>query len=210
MSLNCREAILNRRSIRKFDFRPVPADYLEQIIEAARLAPSGTNRQPWRFVLLDSKEDKDKIAGIVLQPFVLEAPVVFVCCVDRNSFTRGLVKKRLQELVETNVVSEEAAGFLAQRKMPERVEDVVTPSSAYLDLGIAVEHMVLQATALGLGSCWVRLFDARKLHETLGLPVEIEVIALLPIGYPAHSPPFRPRLSREEIIIEPEKQNCNK
>ncbi len=210
VSLSCQEVIRNRRSIRKFDSRPVPADYLEQMIEAARLAPSGTNRQPWRFVLLDSKKDKEKIAGIVPQPFVLEAPVVFICCFDRNSFTRGLVKNRLQQLVEANVVSEEVAGFLSHRKMPERVEDVVTPSSAYLDLGIAVEHMVLQATALGLGSCWVRLFDARKLHEALGLPGEIEVIALLPIGYPAHSPPPRPRLSREEIMIEPEKQSFNK
>lgn len=203
VSLSLQEAIQTRRSIRKFDPQSVSIDCIEQIIEAARLAPSGTNRQPWRFVLLNSQEDKEKIAGTVVQPFVLEAPALFVCCVDRNSFTRSLVEKRMQELVETNVVSEEAAGYIAQRKMPEKVEDVVLPSSAYLDLGIAVEQMVLQATALGLGSCWVRLFNAEQLHEALGLPQEIEVVALLPFGYPAQSPSPRPRLSREDIMVEP-------
>ncbi len=205
MSLSCQEAIQTRRSIRKFEPQPVPVDCIEQIIEAARLAPSGTNRQPWRFVLLNSREDKEKIAGAVVQPFVLEAPAVFVCCLDRKSFTRNLVEKRTQELIETNVVSEEAAGYLAQRKMPEKVEDVVLPSSAYLDLGIAVEQMILQATAFDLGSCWVRLFNAEQLHGALGLPQEIEAVALLPVGYPAQSPPPRPRLSQADIMVEPGK-----
>lgn len=200
--LSCGEAIQNRRSIRKYEQRPVPDDSLEKIIEAARLAPSGTNRQPWRFVLLKSEEEKSKIEGIVIQPFVLEAPAVFVCCVDRSSFTRSLVENRMQELVTADVISEEAAAYIYQRKMPENTEQVVTPHSAYLDLGIAVQNMVLQAAALGLGSCWVRLFNPKKLHETLGLPPEIEALALLPVGYPAESPPPRPRLSRDKIMIK--------
>jgi len=202
MELRCSEAIEARRSIRKFDSEAVPGEYLDQLIEAARKAPSGTNRQPWRFVVLDTPEKKEKLKGKVIQPFILEAPVVFVCCVDRKSFTRGLVEKRMEELISSNVVSEEAAGYIKQRKMPEQSDEVVTPASAYLDLGIAVEHMVLQATALGLGSCWVRLFKAPEVHEDLGLPENIEVIALLPVGYPAQSPSPRPRLNREDILIE--------
>ncbi len=203
MSRSCQEIIKERRCIRKFETRPVSTEDLEQIIEAARLAPSGTNRQPWRFVMLGSKEEKEKIAGSVIQPFVVEAPVVFVCCLDRGAYTRSLVEKRLNELVQSNVISEEAAGFIYNRKMPEQVEDVVIPASAYIDLGIAVEHMVLMATSLGLGSCWVRLFNPKQVHETLRLPAEIEVVALLPVGYPAQSPPPRPRLSRDEIMIDP-------
>ena len=203
MSKSCREVIKERRCIRKFEARPVSTEELDQIIEAARLAPSGTNRQPWRFVILKSNEDKEKIAGAVLQPFVLEAPVIFVCCLDRGSYTRKLVEKRLNELVQSDVVSEEAAAFIYNRKMPEVAEDVVIPASAYIDLGIAVEHMVLTAAALGLGSCWVRLFNSRELHQLLGLPSDLEPVALLPVGYPAESPPPRPRLSRDEIMIEP-------
>lgn len=202
MNESCLEVIKERRCIRKFDDRPVSTEILDLIIEAARLAPSGTNRQPWRFAMIKNKEDKEKIAEAVFQPFVLEAPVIFVCCLDRGSYTRGHVKKRLSELVQSDVVSEEAAAFIYNRKMPEKVEDVVIPASAYIDIGIAVEHMVLMAAALGLGSCWVRLINLKQLHDSLNLPDEIEVVALLPVGYPAQYPPARPRLSREEIMID--------
>ncbi len=202
MNISCHEAIKSRRSIRKFECRNISTEDLEHIIEAARLAPSGTNRQPWRFVLLISKEEKEKIAGAVVQPFVVAAPAVFVCCLDRRAYVRQLVEERMKELVQADVISVEAAGYIYQRKLPEQVEDVVIPASAYLDLGIAVENMALMATALGLGSCWVRLFNQQQVHEALGLSPEIEVVALLPIGYPMQSPSPRPRLSRDEIIIK--------
>jgi len=199
--LSCFEAISQRRSIRKFKEQPVPEEYLSQLIEAARLAPSGTNRQPWRFVLLQGKI-KDKIAGAVVQPFVLKAPAVFVCCLDKHAYVKQLVEERLNELVQAEVVSKEAAKVLYQRKMPDQVEGVILPSSAYLDLGIAIENMVLMATSLGLGSCWVRLFNPAQVHKTLVLPDHIEVAVLLPVGYPDQDPPQRPRLSRDEIMIK--------
>jgi nitroreductase len=202
MILSCQDAVENRRSIRKFESRAVSREDLDQIIEAARLAPSETNRQPWRFVLLTSQEEKDKIAGAVLQPFVLAAPAVFVCCLDRQAYLRSHVEKRMGELVRAKAISDDSAGYINQLQLPEQLEDVVLPSSAYIDLGIAVENMVLMATALGLGSCWVRLFSPRQVHENLALPPEIKVVALLPIGYPAQSALPRPRLSRNEIMIE--------
>ncbi|MGM0653005.1 MAG: nitroreductase family protein [Bacillota bacterium] len=198
------DAIKDRRSIRKYKSDPVSEKDLGQIIEAARLAPSGTNRQPWRFVLLNSESEKQKIAGTVVQSFVLEAPSIFVCCLDRKAYTRDMVKKRMKELVQMNVVSEEAAGYIYKRNMPDTVDDVVIPAGAYVDLGIAVEHMVLTAEALGLGSCWVRLFNPQQVQEALGLPDQIEVVALLPVGYPAESPSPRPRFSREEIMLRPQ------
>lgn len=203
MNINCRQAIENRRSIRKFESRTIPPEHLEQIIEAARLAPSETNRQPWRFVLLTAKEEKEKIAGVVVQPFVASAPALFVCCLDRRAYMRNRVEERMSELVRAEVISEAEAGYIYQIKMPEQLEEVVLPSSAYLDLGIAIENMVLMATALGLGSCWIRLFNAKKVHEMLGLPPEIKVVALLPVGYPSQSPLPRPRLSRDEIMLKP-------
>ncbi len=202
MFKSCQEVIQERRSIRKYQTRSVPREDLEKIIEAARLAPSGTNRQPWRYVLLSSEEEKEKLAGAVMQPFVLQAPALFVCCLDRKAYTRGLVEKRMKELVQTNVISEEAAGYIYKRKMPEHTEEVVIPASAYVDLGIAVEHMVLMAASLGLGSCWVRLFSQQQVQESLRLDQNIEVVALLPVGYPDEDPAPRPRLSRDDIMIE--------
>jgi nitroreductase len=194
--------IASRRSIRNFEERPVPPEHLARILEAARLAPSSTNRQPWRFVLLTRKEEREKIAGAVIQPFITAAPALFVCCIDRSAFTKRLVERRLGELVDAGVVSQEAAVFLYSQRMPEQVEEVKTPPSAYLDMGIAVEQMVLQAAALGLGSCWVRLFNPAEVHQILALPAQIEVVALLPVGYPAENPPARPRLSMDQILLQ--------
>lgn len=202
MIMNFHDIVLSRRSIRKFQERPVSKEDLELILEAARLAPSGTNRQPWRFVLLIDQAEREKIAGAVVQPFVTAAPAVFVCCIDKNAFIQRSVEQRMGELVDAGVVSREAAGYIYGRKMPQRVDDVVIPGSAYLDLGIAIEHMVLQAAALGLGSCWVRLFNPAQLQEVLGLLPEIEAVVLLPVGYPAETPPPRPRLSPEQILLK--------
>lgn len=201
MTMNFDELLLSRRSIRNFQNRPVPPEHLERILEAARLAPSGTNRQPWRFVILTKTADRERISGAVVQPFVIAAPAVFVCCMDKQAFTRQLVEQRMGELVDAGVVSREAAGYIYGQKMPDQAGDVRIPASAYLDLGIAVEHMALQATALGLGSCWVRLFNPAQVHEALRLPPGIEVSVLLPVGYPAETPPPRPRLPVEKILI---------
>ena len=200
--LNCKEAIEKRRSIRKFEEKAVAPEMLEQIIEAARLAPSGTNRQPWRLVLLATPEERQRIAGSVMQPFVCEAPAVFVCCLDREAFVRVTVEKRMNELVEAEVITREAAQYIYQRKMPEKTEEVIIPDSGYLDLGITIQNMALMATALGLGSCWVRLFDQQGLHKALNLPDNILPVVLLPVGYPAQDPSPRPRLKRDEIVIK--------
>jgi nitroreductase len=62
--------------------------------------------------------------------------------------------------------------------------------------------MALMATALGLGSCWVRLFNQKELHRALDLPENLIPVVLLPVGYPAQDPPPRPRLKREEIVFK--------
>ncbi len=202
MTKSFQEVLKDRRSIRKFDGKPVKDEDLEQIIEAARLAPSGTNRQPWRFVLLKTEAEKARVAGSIIQPFVLEAPAVFICCLDKKAYTKGMVEKRMDELVQSNVISEEAAGYISQFKMPDKPEDVKIPPDAYIDLGIAVQQMALMAEALGLGSCWVRLINPGQIHEQLNLPDELKVVAVLPVGYPAQSPPPRPRLERDEIVVQ--------
>ncbi len=202
MVITFTDLVKKRRSIRKFARRPVTEKDLKRIVEAARLAPSGTNRQPWRFAVLKEKKDRESIAPAVVQPFVLKAPLIFVCCLDRAAFIKETMHTRLQELAGARALSEEAAAVLYRRSLPERVSEVKAPLSAYLDLGIAVEHMVLQAAALGLGSCWVRLIDPVLIHRILELPSRIEVVALLPVGYPAENPPPRPRLITGEILLQ--------
>lgn len=195
------EVIRRRRSIRKYEDRPVPGEYIEEILEAARLAPSGTNRQPWRFVVLTGKE-REKLRKACPQTFVTQAPVLVVCCIELKSFLKDNVTQRMRELVEGNAVLEEEVSAIYRRPMPVTVDEVKLTASAYVDLGIAVEHMVLAAANLGLGSCWIRMMEPETVHRALGLPESIVVGALLPLGYPAEDPAMRPRLSREEILLD--------
>jgi len=195
------EAIEKRRSIRGYTKDPVPKELIKELMEAARKAPSATNRQSWRFLIVQDDDMKNRLQEGITQHFVANAPLIIVCCLDRHAFTRQLIEKRVEELIDANVMSREVANMLYQRKLPQKVEETGIPVSAYLDLGIAVEHIVLKATSLGLGSCWVRMFDQERVSEILSLPLEITPVVLLPVGYPAENPSMRPRISMEEIIL---------
>lgn len=77
------EAIQKRRSVRKYKSDPLPGDVLGRVLEAARLAPSGKNFQPWRFILVRSAETKERLARAAAdQMFIAEAPVIVVACAD--------------------------------------------------------------------------------------------------------------------------------
>ncbi len=196
------EAIEQRRSIRCYTEDPVPKELIKELIEAARKAPSATNRQPWRFLVVQDEDMKNRLQEGIAQSFVVRAPTIIVCCLDRHTFTRQLIEKRVEELIDANVMSREVANMLYQRKLPQTVEETGIPVSAYLDLGIAVEQIVLKATSMGLGSCWVRMFDQERVGEILSLPVAITPVVLLPVGYPAEDPSMRPRMSLDEILLD--------
>jgi nitroreductase len=198
--VDIKEAISQRRSIRNFKSDKLKEEDVELILEAARLAPSGTNVQPWRFIVVESDKMREELKGCTLD-FVGGAPVTIVCCVDNNSLEK--VPDRLQELSKagafkgTALEKVSSSGYKG-RKMSE--EDA--KRYLHLNLSIAIENMTLQATELGIGSCWVMMFNQQKLSELLNLDDNIEAVALLPIGYAADNPAPRPRLSLDEIVID--------
>lgn len=159
-----------RRSIRAFADRPIPDDALLRILEAARLAPSACNFQPWRFIVVKDPAARSQLAQMAhSQSFVAQAPVVIVCC-----------GKRYQQRYN----------WMGDR--------------AYLvDLGIAIEHLVLAARNEGLGSCWIGAFQDQPIKQLLGIPADYDVVMMLPLGYPLSPDQFAPtteRLALEQIV----------
>ena len=201
------EIIKKRRSIRNFADTPVSKEIIEELLNAARLAPSATNRQPWRFLVVSDTDVINHLGEAVMQPFVTGAPVIIVCCIDKNSFTKSMVRERVEELVAAGVINREVANMLYKRKLPGKVEEAGIPISAYIDMGISVEHLVLSATSRGLGTCWVRMFDSERVCSILKLEEEFFPVVILPLGYPAENPPVRPRLSLNDILIKPAYKN---
>jgi len=196
------EVIQNRRSIRKFKPDEVLEEYIQQLIEAGRLAPSGTNLQPARYIVIKSEEARTKLKDCTPLPFVSAAPAIIACCVDTNSITS--TGERMKELKEAQAFVDTPLNN-ADENYNKGKQSIDTASlKAYLNLNvaIAIDHIILRATDLGLGSCWVMMFDKEKVKALLNLEDRYDVLALLPIGYPDQTPKQRPRLDHNEVLLK--------
>ncbi len=153
------DLLKHRKSARDFLERPVEREKITMCLEAARLAPSACNSQPWRFIVVDDKQLKNKLcdaafSGIYsVNAFCKMAPVVVV------------------------VISEKSK-FLA------RIGGMFRGTKYYLiDIGIAMEHFVLQAEELGLGTCWIGWFNEEAIKPILNIPQRKKIDVLIALGY---------------------------
>jgi nitroreductase len=166
-----------RRSIRRYLETPVEPEKLRACLEAARLAPSAHNVQPWRFIVVDEPGLKDRLAAAAFSgiysgsKFAARAPVILVLLAKPGG-----------------------AAVRAGSKL-------LGVPFHFLDMGIAGEHVVLQAEELGLATCWMGWFDHRRVRKVLAIPRGFKIVAMMPLGY-AEKRPMRepPRRTLEEIV----------
>ena len=199
--MDVRKAIEKRRSIRKFKPDPIPEEKIRLLLESARLAPSGTNTQPWRFIIVKDNDTKKKLQEAAHnQRHVKSASVIIVCCADLKAFKE--FPERVDELIESGALPERTREVFVPylKKGMDTVTKDALMIAAAANVAIAVEHIVLQAVEIGLGTCWVRWYEDNKVKEILDIPDHIEVMALLPVGIPDEAPSPRPRLSLDKIV----------
>jgi len=183
---------------------------IEQMIEAARLAPSATNRQPWRFLVVRDKEFRKELRRICLgQRFIEEAPVVIICFGDLERYSAEARQKRKEEFIDSGVMAT-LSGRFSEPEFWTYMDSSPTPPREQLlpsimaNTYIAIEHLVLMATALGLGTCWVGAVSS-EINRLFSLADNLVPVAVIPVGYPAGElPPQRPRLALEEILLKPQ------
>lgn len=175
--MHVKEAIKKGRSIRAYQDKEVPDEIINELIDAARLAPSGNNAQPWMFKIFKSEEDKQKLKEINMfkQDFVYAAPVLIVCCADTSAYSAG-------------------------RKDPVLDDD--NKMRAIRDLSIAAQNLILRATELGLGTCYVGWMNKDKMRKYLGLSEKFIVPYTITVGYPAENLGSRLRKNIGEIILK--------
>jgi len=165
------EVLEKRRAIRKYKPYDIPDHDLKKIFEAARLAPSANNNQPWRFIVVRDQKTKKLLARPSTQNFIGEANAVVVVLGDGRGGCCG--------------------------------RSVWTTH----DPMIATEHIVLAATALGYGTCWIANYKSRQkswedeVRKTLKIPDYMEIVVLVAIGIPNESPKPRLRKPLEEICF---------
>ncbi len=194
------DVIAARRSIRKFKQKDISADTVRLLLDAARLAPSGSNIQPARFIVAQSPAAKEALGGFTPYKFIIKAAVIFVCCADLTAITAR--ERRVGELFKEGVFE----GVDIDMNDPAAVSPVMDAEAvrAYLSMNvaIAIEHIVLKAVDLGLGSCWLGRFDRDKVKKFLALDESIYPVVLLPVGYPDQSPKARPRFPLDKYVLK--------
>lgn len=173
------QEIAERRSIRRYQDRDVDDALIREILEAGRLAPSGSNTQPWRFLVVRDPALKQAIAAVDhAQDWMLSAPVFLVCLADIGSRA-----------------DEPDAYDLDEQSADNDVKLIIR------DNAIAVGYMLLQAQHLGLGTCWTGWYDQRAMREALGLPGRYYVSGVVTLGYADQAPKPRPRIPLDELIL---------
>ncbi len=152
------EIFAARHSVRAYTDTPIPREHILAMMNAARAAPSASNSQTWRFIAVTDPEIRARICSEGMMPvvrnrFLREAPCIIVGCAKLDFITNKF-----------------ASG--------------VTGIEYYqIDMGIALEHLVLKATELGLGTCWIGWFKEDHVKEILGIPQKVRVLALIAVGY---------------------------
>jgi nitroreductase len=194
------EVIASRRSIRKFRHEDISADTIRLLLDAARLAPSGSNLQPARFVVAQSPAAKETLSRYTPYKFIAKASVIFVCCADLTAMTTR--DSRVGELLNEGVFEGVDIDMNDPAAASPVMDDAAVKAYLSMNVAIAIEHIVLKAVDLGLGSCWLGRFDRDKVKEYLSLDESIYPVVLLPIGHPDQSPKGRPRFALDKLVLK--------
>ena len=166
--MDFQELITRRQSVRAYRTDPVEDADLARVLEAARLAPTAANRQPFRLAVLSTAAHRDELTRIYHRPWFVQAPwVIGVLAVQDEGWVRRDGKNH-----------------------------------AEIDAAIVMDHVVLAATALGLGTCWVCNFDPDAARDVLGLPPVIEPVAFTPLGHPADEPRPKVRKDLDALLLK--------
>ena len=174
--MSFKQLVQQRRSVRRYLDKEVEREKILTCIEAARLAPSADNVQPWRFLIIDDPELKAKFARNVfsgiyfISKFAIKAPVLIVI-LARLDIIANRIGKQIQNI-----------------------------NFYLIDIGIAGEHTVLQAEELGLGTCWIGWFNSRKARKVLKIPRKYKIVALLSMGYYERKPSKEKKRKKLEEI----------
>ena len=153
------ELINRRQSVRRYQDKPVEREKLQQLIEAVRFAPSASNSQPWKLILVDEPELKDKVANatfsklVAFNKFAPQAAVMAVIVIEKPKMITQI------------------GGSVKNREFP------------LIDIGIAAEHFCLQATELGLSTCMLGWFSEKKIKQLLSIPKKKRIGLVITLGY---------------------------
>ena len=173
-----KELILARQSVRRYANTPVESEKLNICLEAARLAPSASNSQPWKFIVIDKEPLRSEVAKAtfsdikLINKFTLQAPVMVVIVMEKAKLITRL------------------AMLIKKKEWP------------LIDIGITAEHFCLQAAELGLGTCMIGWFNEDKIKKLLLIPSDKSIGLVISVGYAVEGYQQRTKIRKptDEIV----------
>jgi nitroreductase len=196
--MNFIDVINKRRSSRSFLSDPIPDEVLRELLEAARLAPSGGNGQNWCFGIIKDEETKAELAKVAgNQEWITTAPVIIACCAKLGEDLSQLPEDDFGLIVNKTRFGEDFITYMnnyPDRKMANTFWNNAVPL-------IPGEHIFLAAVNHGLNACWIGYLDTRKASDILELPEDVVCLFLMPIGYAKEQPKEIERKAYDEIVF---------
>ncbi|MGB9977634.1 nitroreductase family protein [Methanobacterium sp.] len=160
------ELIEKRYSVRAYNPENIEDEKLNTVLEAARLAPTAVNYQPFQIIVIHTKDREMELNRIYPAEWFVQPPIILcICAVRDKAWTRRDGKNFMD-----------------------------------IDAAIVMDHIILAATSVGLGTCWIGAFDAKSAKEILNLPEGVEPILFTPLGYPADEPGTKRRKELSELV----------
>lgn len=198
--------IQDRRSIREYTADPVSDEDLDTILESARLAPSGENAQPWRFIIVKDGDMRKKLGALAGGGSGRRFTAEYVTQKMQERFS-SLQDEEKKKAAFQKLTSGQVSAFLATAPVNLVVCGKKDVWDLPYDTSAAIENILLMVTALGLGACWViapciDIRDEERIKGLLGIPEGFKVISLISIGHPTRPHKPRPRLPLHDLVFE--------
>jgi coenzyme F420-0:L-glutamate ligase / coenzyme F420-1:gamma-L-glutamate ligase len=175
------DVIKQRRSIRKYLPRQVSREIVTEVLRAAGWAPSAHNSQPWRFIVLEDTKVRQKLADAMAEAWAADLAKGGAKVDDK------MCKERVERFADTPVLILACFTMDGLRKFPDTKRQMCERDLAVESLGAAMQNMLLEAHAKGLGACWfcAPCFCKGTVRRVLGIPESVEPQAFVAMGYPA-------------------------
>lgn len=169
--MDVKEAVVNRRSIRRYQLKPVPNELVAEVLEAAKYAPSSGNLQNWKVIIVSDEAKKEELATAALkQKWITQAPLLLVVCNEMANAKR-LYKERGEKLYAI----QNCAAF--------------------------IQNILLMAQSLGLGTCWIGAFDSNAVKRVLKIPDDVNPDAIISLGYADEEVDTPPKNSLKQLVF---------
>ncbi|MEM3506515.1 MAG: nitroreductase family protein [Candidatus Bathyarchaeia archaeon] len=196
--MSCSEIFKGRRSIRKYLTKDVPKEVVFKVLEAARWAPSAHNAQPWRFIIIDKADIKLKLAKEMANAWKKDLSKDGVPIEVQES----LARTSIEQFTKAPLLILACLTMEDMDKYPDKKRQEFEHLMAIQSLAAAIENLLLAAWSEGLGACWfcAPLFCQEVVKSLLKIPNNIEVQALITLGYPDEKPAPPQRKQLNEIL----------